>query len=215
MPLVHDLQQSYRQLLRPPATLLTRSGITATMADLFVVLTSLAYGVWIYQPFADHGPNPYPYLLLGPFLLLRMALNNISELLDDAEPATPAGVYSREIGLVVADTALYLPFLDLLEFSMGWVIMVGLCGLAEFTGLLGATVGASRRHDGPFGAGNRAYFFGALGLFTAWAVFVHQPLLHGIIMNWALLLAALLALLTIFRRVRGGIQEARYTYSAH
>lgn len=210
MPLVHDLQQSYRQLLRPLATLLARSGITATMANLFVMLTSLAYGIWIYQPFADHGPNPYPYLLLGPFLLLRMALHVISDLLTDTEQATPAGVYSREIGLVVADAALYLPFLDLLEFSMGWVIMVGLCGLAECAGLLGVTVGASRRYDGPFGAGNRAFFFGALGLFTAWAVFVHQPLLHGIIMNWALLLAALLALLTIFRRVRGGIREAAH-----
>jgi CDP-diacylglycerol--glycerol-3-phosphate 3-phosphatidyltransferase len=210
MPLLHDLQQSYRQLLRPLAALLARSGITATMVTILVMLGSLAYGIWIYQPFADHGPNPYPYLLLAPFLLLRMALNVISELLTDTEQATPAGMYSREIGLVVSDAALYLPFLDLLEFSIGWVIMVGLCGLAEFAGLLGATVGASRRHDGPFGAGHRAFFFSILGLFTSWAVFAHQPVLHGIIMNWALLLAALLALLTIFRRVRGGIREAAH-----
>ena len=209
MPLVYDLQQQYRRLLRPLAPLLARSGVTATTVAITTLLASLAYGIWLYQPFADHGPNPYPYLLLGPFLLVRMALNMMTELLSGSEQTTPAGVYLREIGMVVADTALYLPFLDLIEFGLGWVIMIGLCGLAEFAGLLGRSVGASRRHDGPFASGNRAFFFSSLGLFTAWAVFAHQPALHGIVMNWALLFATLLALLTIFRRVRGGIQEAR------
>jgi len=208
MPLVSDLKLIYQHLLRPLATLLARSGVTATTVAITTMLASIAYGIWIYQPFADHGPNPYPYLLLGPFLLVRMALNTTTELLAGPEQTTPAGVYSREIGLVVADTALYLPFLDLLELSMGWVIMVGLCGLVEFTGLLGVTVGASRRYDGPFDAGNRAIFFSVLGLFTAWAVFTHQPVLHGIMMNWALLFATLLALISVFRRLRGGIQEA-------
>lgn len=209
MPSVYDLKPTFHNLLRPPASLLARFGVTAAMARLTVMLGSTGYGIWLYQPFADHGPNPYPYLLLGPFLLLRVTLNVIGELLT-AEPgqATPASRYLREINLVVADTALYLPFLDLLEFGLGWVIMVGLCGLAEFAGLLGMTVGASRRHDGPFGAENRACFFSLLGLFTAWAVFEHQPALHGIVMNWALLLATLLALVTVTRRVRGGIQEA-------
>jgi len=209
MPLAYDLRQTYRHLLHPLARLLARSGMNATMVSLLVTLGSLVYGIWIYQPFADHGPNPYPYLLLAPFLLLRMALNTISEQLDGPEQTTPASLYAREIGLVAADTALYLPFLDMMEFGLGWVIMVGLCGLAEFAGLLGTSVGASRRHDGPFGLGNRAFFFSILSLFTAWAVFAHQPVLHGIVMNWALLFATLLALATIFRRVRGGIQEAR------
>lgn len=209
MPLLYELQSKCQHLLRPLATLLARSGATATSISVPVTLGSIAYGIWLYQPFADHGPNPYPYLLLGPFLLLRMALNVISELLADAEQATPAVMYSREIGLVAADTALYLPFLDLMGFGLGWVIMVALCGLTEFVGLLGAAVGSSRRDDGPFGAGNRAVFFGCLGLFTAWAVFAHQPELHGIVMNWALLLATLLALITIFRRARGGIRAAK------
>lgn len=209
MPLLYELQSKSRQLLRPLATLLARSGATATSISVPVMLGSIAYGIWLYQPFAAHGPNPYPYLLLGPFLLLRMALNIITELLTGTEQTTPAAVYSREIGMVVSDTALYLPFLDLMEFGLGWVIMVALCGLTEFVGLLSAAAGLSRRDDGPFGAGNRAFFFSILGLFTAWAVFAHQPELHGIIMNWALLLAVLFALITIFRRVRGGIQEAR------
>jgi CDP-diacylglycerol--glycerol-3-phosphate 3-phosphatidyltransferase len=76
-------------------------------------------------------------------------------------------------------------------------------------GLQGTTIGASRRYDGPFGKSDRAVFFGALGLFTAWVVFENKQALHGIVMNWAMLIASLLALITIINRVRQGIQEAR------
>lgn len=206
----HPLPPLLHTALHPLARLLSRTGVTSTTLQVTVMVCSVAYGVWLYQPFADHGPNPFPYLLLGLFLLLRMVLNGIGDLLSAGpEQATPTTAYLREINLVVTDAALYLPFLDLLEFGLGWVVMVGLCGLTEFVGLLGATVGVSRRADGPFSAGNRAIFFGCLGLFTAWAVFAQQPQLHGIVMNWGLLLATLLALTTIFRRVRGGMQESR------
>ena len=210
MPSVYDLKPKFQNLLRPLVRLLAGIGITANMVTMSAMLGSIAYGIWIYQPFAEHGPNPYPYLFLGLFLFVRMALNAIDGMLArEHGQQSLFGAYLNEVGDIVSDTALYLPFLDLMEHGIGWVIMVGLCCLTEFVGLQGKTIGASRRYDGPFGKSDRAVFFGALGLFTAWAIFGQKPQLHGIIMNWSMIAATVLALLTIFNRIRKGIKEAR------
>lgn len=209
MPSVYDLKPKFQNLLRPLVRLLARIGVTANMVTIAAMLGSVAYGIWIYQPFADHGPNPYPYLFLGLFLFFRMALNAIDGMLArEHGQQSLSGAYLNEVGDVVSDVALYLPFLDLIGPGLGWVIMVGLCCLTEFVGIQAKTIGASRRYDGPFGKSDRAVFFGALGLFTAWAVFANRPFLHGVVMNWALLIAILLALITIINRIRRGIQEA-------
>jgi hypothetical protein len=42
--------------------------------------------------------------------------------------------------------------------------VIGLSILSEFGGVLALGVGASRRYDGPLGKGDRAFVFGALGL---------------------------------------------------
>ncbi len=209
MPSVYDLKPGFQNLLRPLVKLLASTGVTANMVTMAAMLGSIIYGIWIYQPFAKHGPNPYPYLFLGLFLFIRMALNAIDGMLArEHNQQSLFGAYLNEVGDVVSDAALYLPFLDLMENGIFWVIMTGLCCLTEFVGLQGKTVGASRRYDGPFGKSDRAVFFGALGLFTAWAVFERQQQLHGTVMNWAMIIATILALFTIFNRIRRGIQEA-------
>ena len=46
-----------------------------------------------------------------------------------------------------------------------WVgAVIVLAVICEFAGVLGPTVGASRRYDGPMGKSDRAFVFGALGL---------------------------------------------------
>lgn len=209
MPPVDDLKPTFQNLLRPLVRLLARIGVSANMVTLAAMLGSIAYGIWIYQPFADHGPNPYPYLLLGPFLVMRTTIRSIHGMLvAESGQNARAAVYLNEMNIVVADAALYLPFLDLADSGILWVAMVGLCCLSEFVGVLGTAVGASRRHDGPFGVENRAFFFGLLGLFTAWAVFENRQELHGIVMNWALASSGLLAFVTCYRRFRNAEQEA-------
>lgn len=210
MPSVYDLKPTFQNLLRPLVRLLAQIGVTANMVTLAAMLGSITYGIWIYQPFAGHGPNPYPYLFLSLFLLIRMALNAIDGMLArEHKQQSLFGAYLNEVGDVVSDVTLYLPFLDLAEFGLAWVLMVGLCCLTEFVGVMGTAVGGSRRYDGPFGKSDRAVFFGALGLFTAWAIFGNRQELHGIIMNWSLLIATGLALATVVNRVRKGMQEAR------
>lgn len=210
MPSVYDLKPKFQNLLRPLVKLLARIGATANMVTMSAMLGSIVYGIWIYQPSNNRSPNPYPFLFLGLFLFIRMALNAIDGMLArEHNQQSLFGAYLNEVGDVVSDAALYLPFLDLIDQGLGWVIMIGLCCLTEFVGLQGKTIGASRRYDGPFGKSDRAVFFGILGLFTAWAIFENKQALHGIVMNWALLIGSLLVLITIINRVSRGIQEAR------
>ena len=68
-------------------------------------------------------------------------------------------------------------------------------------GRWGRWSGASRRYDGPLGKSDRAFVFGALGLWAglaaplpAWAA-------------WIMPLLAVALVATIFNRVRGGLRE--------
>jgi len=73
--------------------------------------------------------------------------------------------------------------------------------LSELAGVLGPTVGASRRYDGPMGKSDRALVFGALGL---WAGF------GGPFPHWTvaiMIVLALLLALTVANRVRAGLKE--------
>jgi CDP-diacylglycerol--glycerol-3-phosphate 3-phosphatidyltransferase len=75
--------------------------------------------------------------------------------------------------------------------------------LAEFAGVLGPTVGASRRYDGPLGKSDRALVFGALGIWIA---------LGGALPGWLFWLMPLLGLfllVTTANRVRAGLAEAK------
>ena len=114
------------------------------------------------------------------------------------------GAYLNELTDVIADAALYLPFARVAGFdplSIGTLIV--LAGLSELAGVLGQTVGASRRYDGPFGKSDRALVFGALGL----AVALWHPMPRWV--GGLIPLAALLTALTVANRVRAGIKESQ------
>jgi CDP-diacylglycerol---glycerol-3-phosphate 3-phosphatidyltransferase len=68
---------------------------------------------------------------------------------------------------------------------------------------MGPTIGASRRYDGPFGKSDRAFAFGALGLWAG---------LGGTLPDWlamALPLFAALLVVTIMNRVQSALAEAK------
>jgi CDP-diacylglycerol--glycerol-3-phosphate 3-phosphatidyltransferase len=64
-------------------------------------------------------------------------------------------------------------------------------------------VGGSRRYDGPLGKSDRAFLFGLLG---AWAG-SGLPLPQWV--GWSMPVAAVLLVVTVVRRVRGGLGAAR------
>lgn len=162
---------------------------------------SLAVGALIAVAAPGHGL----FLLLPAWLFLRMALNAIDGMLArEFGQKSPLGAYLNELCDVVSDAALYAPFGLLPAFGPVMIgLVVVLAVLTEFAGVLGPMIGASRRYDGPLGKSDRAFVFGALGLWVG---------LGGVLPGWTVAIPAILALLlavTVANRIRAGLAEAR------
>lgn len=142
-------------------------------------------------------------LVIPLVMLLRMALNAIDGMLArEYRMQTVAGGFLNELSDVIADAALCLPFAYVLPQYGTWVIaLVVVALIAEFAGVLAQGLGGARRYDGPMGKSDRAFVFGLLALLLGSGVEA------GV---WCVVLlgaALALATLTVWNRVRKGIEE--------
>lgn len=197
---IYELKPRFQALLRPLVGRLARAGLTANQVTVAACAVSVALGVWLF--FA--APGRWAFALIPLWMFLRMALNAIDGMLAREHGQKSAlGAFLNELTDVISDAALYAPFALVAPFGGFWVgAVIVLAGLSEFAGALGPTVGASRRYDGPMGKSDRAFVFGALGLYVA----LGWPL-----PGWAAWLMPLLAALvawTIVNRIRRALAEA-------
>jgi len=198
---IYRLKPAFQRLLMPAARGLHRVGISANQVTLFACAVSVVLGLALFL-----APlSPAWFALLPIWLFLRMALNAIDGMMArEFDQCTALGAYLNELTDVMADAALYLPFAALPGFSPLWVgALVLAAALSEMAGVLGQTVGASRRYDGPFGKSDRAVLFGALGGVVA----VVQPLPGWL--GVSMPIAVALTTLTVVNRVRAGLAESR------
>jgi CDP-diacylglycerol--glycerol-3-phosphate 3-phosphatidyltransferase len=204
---VYALKPRFQALLRPLVAPLPRMGVTANMVTVAAALGSIAVGVVT----AWRADSRSLFLVLPGWLLVRMALNAIDGMLArEFHQKTTLGGYLNELGDVISDAALYAPFARIEPFGViGIGVLIVLSILTEFAGALGPTIGASRRYDGPMGKSDRALVFGALGLWVG----VSAPLPAWL--TWAVPILTVLLVLTVIRRVRAGIAEARANRSVH
>lgn len=196
---IYQLKPRFQSLLRPLVRRLDALGVTANQVTLLACGTSVALGLWLY--FAR--PGAMFFALIPLWMFLRMALNAVDGMLArEFHQQSKLGAFLNELTDVVSDAALYLPFALVNPFSPFWIaVIVVLSGLGEFAGALGPTVGASRRYDGPFGKSDRAFVFGALGLWVA----LGWPLPEWT--KWLMPLLAVLTFLTVVNRVRSALRE--------
>ena len=196
---LYQLKPRFQALLRPVVQRLFQMGATANQVTVSACVISVALGVLLcLQPDERHL-----FLLVPAWFILRMAFNAIDGMLArEFGQASPLGAYLNELTDVVSDAALYLPF-ALLPGSSGWALLciIVLSIVSEMAGVLGVTVGASRRYDGPMGKSDRALVFGLIGLLAGSGVAL-DPLL-----DWIWAGVALLILVTIVNRVRRGLAE--------
>jgi CDP-diacylglycerol---glycerol-3-phosphate 3-phosphatidyltransferase len=195
---IYQLKPRFQALLRPIVAQLDRMGATANMVTLFAMFVSCALGIVLFM-----ARSPRLFLLLPLWMFLRMALNAVDGMLArEFGHKSPLGAYLNELTDVVSDAALYLPFVLIAPFGWGSVaIVIFLSGLSEMTGALGPMVGVERRYDGPMGKSDRAFVFGALGLWLGAA---------GSLPGWAFWImpaVALLILLNIGNRIRNALKQ--------
>ncbi|MGB6909058.1 MAG: CDP-alcohol phosphatidyltransferase family protein [Methyloceanibacter sp.] len=201
MATIYDLKPKFQALLRPVAGTLVRAGITANGVTLAALALSLAHGAWL----ALLPQSRWPFLLLPVTLFLRMALNAIDGMMArEHAQASPEGAVLNELGDVVSDAALYLPFALVAGVNAPLVVLVVIAAIiGEMAGALGPMLGGERRYDGPLGKSDRAFAFGLL------AVLIGAGLAPGLWTTAYLAVLLAFGLLTIFNRARSIVAAAK------
>lgn len=200
MASIYDLKPAFQGRLRPLVVHLAARGVTANQATIAALLLSTVAGALV----ALWPDAALPLLLLPAALFVRMALNAIDGMLArEHNQKSRLGALLNEIGDVLSDAALYLPLATVPGVPSWPVILAVVCAAtAELTGVLGPTIGASRRYDGPMGKSDRAVVFGALALWLGFG------LPAGLWIDGLLWLVVLLLLVTIWNRARRALREA-------
>ncbi|HIE02876.1 MAG TPA: CDP-alcohol phosphatidyltransferase family protein [Thiotrichaceae bacterium] len=201
MPSIYDLKPAFQNLLRPLCRRLAHWGITANQVTIAAVLLSLGMGAAIvWQPH-----TAWILLFLPLILFVRMGLNAIDGLLArEHDMQTPLGAILNELGDVVADAGLYLPFALLPGVMPSLVVILVLLAIvSEMTGVIGVQIGASRRYDGPFGKSDRAFAFGIIALLLGLGISA------DVWLNIVLEIMIAFSILTIFNRAYQALKEVK------
>lgn len=196
---IYDLKPAFQDLLRPLCQRLASAGYSANQVTVAALLLSIIVGLI----FALSPTSRWAALLIPVWLFLRMALNAIDGMLArEHNMQSDLGGILNELGDVVSDTALYLPFAlvpGIPGMLVGAVVLLSI--LTEMAGVVAVQIGASRRYDGPMGKSDRAFVFGLLALLLA----------IGLSPGWwstaGLAVVAALAALTVFNRCARALQE--------
>ncbi|WP_339910763.1 CDP-alcohol phosphatidyltransferase family protein [Symmachiella dynata] len=201
MPSIYDLKPRFQSLLRPITRGLAAAGVTANQVTVAAAVLSIAVGACI----AIYPERRWPLLLVPPFLFVRMALNAVDGMLArEHGMKSPLGAILNELGDVIADAALYLPFALVPGVHPALVVLVVIEGIiSEMTGVVAVQIGSERRYDGPLGKSDRAFLFGFIGLLLGCGVETGRWL------DGLLVVAIVLLLLTIVNRARHGLAEVR------
>lgn len=194
---IYQLKPRFQSFLRPLVCKCASAGITANSVTFAAMFFSLVLGVLL----ATAGEQHKMFLLLPLWMFLRMALNAIDGMLArEYGQKSALGAYLNELSDVISDAALYLPFIAIAPFnwwSVGAVVFFS--AVSEMAGTIGPMIGAERRYDGPMGKSDRAFVFGALGL---WVGMGHS--LPDWIF-WLMPFVTIAIILNIFNRVRRGV----------
>lgn len=203
---LYQIKPKFQALLRPLVKHLAARGVTANQVTLAAAAGSLVIGALV----AALAWLPAVFLLMPVWLFMRMALNAVDGMLArEHGQQSVLGAYLNELGDIVSDLALILPFALVSPFGAGEVMVFAvLAVIVECAGLIGPLAGASRRYDGPLGKSDRALVLGALGLWVGLGLSLAYAA------HWLWVLLSLLSLLTIANRVRRGVAEAEQLHQA-
>lgn len=196
---LYQLKPRFQALLRPLVRGLASRGVTANGVTLAALLGSLLLGAALWQAAPQ---QPGWFVLLPLWMFVRMALNAIDGMLArEFGQQSALGAYLNELSDVLADAALFLPFVLVAPFGWGSVGgVIFLATVSEMAGALGPMVGAPRQYDGPLGKSDRAFLFGLLGLWLGLAGTLPTLLF------WLMPMAQAALLLNIVNRIRSGLR---------
>ena len=196
---LYDIKPKFQDLLRPTCNALARAGVTANQVTVGAMLLSVATGTALVLLHEER----WALFLVPVALFLRMALNAIDGMLArEHDMQSALGGLLNELGDVISDIALYVPFgliAGLAPVVVNAAVVFAVLG--EMTGVIAVQIGASRRYDGPMGKSDRAFAFGLL------AMLIGVGLEPGRWSDAFLTVIALLAAVTVINRARAALDE--------
>lgn len=199
---VYQLKSKFSDVLRPICNFLVKIGITANMVTVSAFLMSVAAGVlvYIYEP-----KFPCAFWLLPVVLFIRMALNNIDGVIArEHNQKTNIGAIYNELGDILSDLAIYIPFLYVCNIDFWLIFLFAVCTIiSETVGIMGVQINASRRYDGPMGKSDRAFWLSIFAIVR----YIHPLLLKS--QNIFVGVVVLLLVFTIFNRITAALKEAK------
>jgi CDP-diacylglycerol--glycerol-3-phosphate 3-phosphatidyltransferase len=199
MASIYDLKPKFQSLLRPMVRTLAGARVTANQVTIAAAALSGASGAALLR----YPTERWALLAVPVVLFLRMALNAIDGMLArEHNQKSRLGAVLNELGDVLADAALYLPFATVPGLPAPIVVMIVVLAIvSEMAGVVAIQIGAERRYDGPMGKSDRAFVFGLLALLLGLGV---APGLWSAVLLTAV---ALLAMLTILNRSRRALAK--------
>ena len=198
---IYNLKPKFQALLRPVCRQLAGKGITANQVTLAALVLSLSGGIAIYF----FGNCSVLFLLIPVVLFVRMSLNAIDGMLArEHNMKSPLGAILNEMGDVVSDAVLYLPFAFVPGISPTLIITIVLLSIfIEMMGVVAVQIGASRRYDGPFGKSDRAFFFGLVALLLGCGINA------GLWLTVLLWITVILSIVTLLNRAHRALTEIK------
>lgn len=197
---VYQLKPAFQKMLRPMVDFLAKHHITANQVTIVAFVLSYLVGqsVYVFAPM-----YALVYIVLPIFLFIRMALNAFDGMLArEHNQQTRLGAILNEMGDILSDLVLYIPFLYIRQvYQWNILIFSVLLTLTETAGIMGLQIRASRRYDGPMGKSDRAFWIGLLGLLAAFNL---PSVLVTNIVVWGI---NALMLYTIWNRFSNALEE--------
>lgn len=197
---IYKLKPAFQNQLRPIVKWLASHHITANQVTIFAILISLFAGLLI----ALFNHHPLLFIIIPFTLFIRMALNAIDGMLArEYNMQSDLGVFLNELGDVLSDTFLYLPFVYVsIIYPPLIVSIVVLSIISEMTGVIATQIGSQRRYDGPMGKSDRAFAFSIISLLIVFKIMQNNW------MNILLFIILFALIVTIFNRIFNAIKEA-------
>lgn len=202
MKTIYDLKPAFQALLRPISNGLATAGVTPNQITISALILSFVGGLLI----ATFPAEQWPLILVPFILLVRMILNAIDGMIArEHHQQSALGTFLNEIGDVLSDAFLYLPFVYITNVNITLVIVVVILAIiSEMAGCVAVQIGSGRRYDGPMGKSDRAFAFGLIALLLG----INRKYMY--VVNIILIVMTTLLVITIVNRVYKALQEGQH-----
>jgi CDP-diacylglycerol---glycerol-3-phosphate 3-phosphatidyltransferase len=159
---LYQIKPKFQDLLRPVVARLAAGKVTPNQVTIAAILLSVvAGGAIAYLP-----QNRQILLCLPIVLLVRMGLNAIDGMLArEYNLTSELGFILNELGDIISDVALYLPFALISGIPASQIVAIVILAIfTEVVGMLSLVFNEQRQYQGPMGKSDRALVFSSLGM---------------------------------------------------